>query len=163
LYPFIIGLIAGILSTAAMTITEIPSWKKWGIYGVFEWHENYIITKRLYLLFAHTIEKERQSYFRGIFFFHFLNGALAAIAFSYIVYFLSHSFSFTIISFSLFGILYGIVLWILTLVPIHKPITGYSVWNHPLGHVPAFASLSGHGVYGIVLGLVVAYINVILW
>jgi hypothetical protein len=162
LYPFIIGLIAGILSTAAMTITEIPSWKKWGIYGVFEWHENYIITKRLYLLFSNTIEKERQSYFKGIFFFHFLNGALAAIAFPYIIYFLSHSFSFTIISFSLFGILYGIALWILTLVPIHKPITGYSVWNHPLGHVPAFASLSGHVVYGIVLGLVVAYINVIL-
>jgi hypothetical protein len=162
LYPFIIGLIAGILSTAAMTITEIPSWKKWGIYGVFEWHENYIITKRLYLLFSNTIEKERQSYFKGIFFFHFLNGALAAIAFPYIVYFLSHSFSFTIISFSLFGILYGIALWIVTLVPIHKPITGYSVWNHPLGHVPAFASLSGHVVYGIVLGLVVAYINVIL-
>lgn len=162
MYPFIIGLIAGILSTAAMTITEIPSWKKWGIYGVFEWHENYIITKRLYLLFSNTIEKERQSYFKGIFFFHFLNGALAAIAFPYIIYFLSHSFSFTIISFSLFGILYGIVLWIVTLVPIHKPITGYSVWNHPLGHVPAFASLSGHVVYGIVLGLVVAYINVIL-
>jgi hypothetical protein len=162
LYPFIIGLIAGILSTAAMTITEIPSWKKWGIYGVFEWHENYIITKRLYLLFSNTIEKERQSYFKGIFFFHFLNGALAAIAFPYIIYFLSHSFSFTIISFSLFGILYGIALWIVTLVPIHKPITGYSVWNHPLGHVPAFASLSGHVVYGIVLGLVVAYINVIL-
>jgi len=162
LYPFIIGLIAGILSTAAMTITEIPSWKKWGIYGVFEWHENYIITKRLYLLFPNTIEKERQSYFKGIFFFHFLNGALAAIAFPYIIYFLSHSFSFTIISFSLFGILYGIALWIVTLVPIHKPITGYSVWNHPLGHVPAFASLSGHVVYGIVLGLVVAYINVIL-
>jgi hypothetical protein len=110
LYPFIIGLIAGILSTAAMTITEIPSWKKWGIYGVFEWHENYIITKRLYLLFSNTIEKERQSYFKGIFFFHFLNGALAAIAFPYIIYFLSHSFSFTIISFSLFGILYGIAL-----------------------------------------------------
>jgi hypothetical protein len=162
LYPFIIGLIAGILSTAAMTITEIPSWKKWGIYGVFEWHENYIITKRLYLLFSNTIEKERQSYFKGIFFFHFLNGALAAIAFPYIIYFLSHSFSFTIISFSLFGILYGIALWIVTLVPIHKPITGYSVWNHSLGHVPAFASLSGHVVYGIVLGLVVAYINVIL-
>jgi hypothetical protein len=65
LYPFIIGLIAGILSTAAMTMTEIPSWKKWGIYGVFEWHENYIIIKRLYLLFSNTIEKERQSYFKG--------------------------------------------------------------------------------------------------
>jgi hypothetical protein len=160
LYLFIIGLIGGILSTAAMTITEIPSWKRWGIYGVFEWHENYIITKRLSLRFSSTIERE--SYFKGIFFFHFLNGALAGIAFPYIVSFLSHSFSFTVISFSLFGILYGFILWILTLVPIHKPITGYSAWNHPLGHLPAIASLSGHVIYGIVLGLVVAYINVIL-
>ena len=157
MYPFSIGLIGGILATAAMTITEIPSWKKWGIYGVFEWHENYIITKRLYLYSSNTIERQAESYFKGIFFFHFLNGALAGIAFPYIIVsFLSHIFSFTVISLSLFGILYGIVLWILTLVPIHKPITGYSVWNHPLGHLPVFASLTGHIVYGIVLGLVVA-------
>jgi hypothetical protein len=44
---------AGILSTAAMTATEIPSWKRWDIYGVFEWHENYIITKRLHLMLFH--------------------------------------------------------------------------------------------------------------
>ena len=86
LYLFIIGLIGGILSTVAMTITEIPSWKRWGIYGVFEWHENYIITKRLSLRFSSTIQRE--SYFMGIFFFHFLNGALAGIAFPYIVSFL---------------------------------------------------------------------------
>jgi len=28
---FIIGLVAGILSTAVMTITEMSSWKRWGI------------------------------------------------------------------------------------------------------------------------------------
>jgi hypothetical protein len=30
-----------------MTLSEIPSWKKWGLHGVFEWHENQIITMRL--------------------------------------------------------------------------------------------------------------------
>ena len=54
---------------------------------------------------------------------------------------------------------YGVVLWILTLVPIHKPITGFSPWKHPLGHLPAIASLSGHILYGIVLGLVVVLIK----
>jgi hypothetical protein len=31
-----------------MTLTEIPSWKKWGLHGVFEWHENEIIASRLF-------------------------------------------------------------------------------------------------------------------
>ncbi|MFL6348598.1 MAG: hypothetical protein ACJ72X_09930, partial [Nitrososphaeraceae archaeon] len=57
-------------------------------------------------------------------------------------------------SLALLGMLYGFVLWIITLVPIHKPITGFSPWNHPLGHMPAFASLGGHIVYGFVLGFV---------
>ena len=58
--------------------------------------------------------------------------------------------------FSLLGILYSIALWILTLAPIHKPITGLSPWYHPLGHLPLLASLGGHIVYGIVLGIVVS-------
>jgi hypothetical protein len=47
-------------------------------------------------------------------------------------------------------------------VPIHKPITGFAPWNHPLGHLPALASLSGHLVYGLVLGLVeIVFINIL--
>ena len=34
------GLVSGIVATAVMTVTEIPSWRKWGLLGVFEWHEN---------------------------------------------------------------------------------------------------------------------------
>jgi hypothetical protein len=80
---FIIGLVAGILSTAVMTITEMSSWKRWGIHGVFEWHENYIIIKRLrqFLHFSNTVDIGVESHFKGIFFLHFLNGALAGIAF----------------------------------------------------------------------------------
>src|SRR6185437_11772305 len=70
---FIIGLAAGILSTAVMTITEMSSWKRWGIHGVFEWHENYIIIKRLrqFLHFSNTIDIGVESHFKGIFFLHF--------------------------------------------------------------------------------------------
>jgi hypothetical protein len=53
----------------------------------------------------------------------------------------------------LLGILYSFFLWIVTLVPIHKPITGLHPWNHPLGHWPAIASLAGHFAYGMVLSL----------
>ena len=57
---------------------------------------------------------------------------------------------------TLLGIVYGWLLWIITLVPIHKPITGLAVWNHPLGHFPALVSLGGHVVYGVVLGFMIA-------
>ena len=86
---------------------------------------------------------EKVGYLREL--HHFLNGALAGIAFQYITSFItSSSFSLTTLSYCLFGILYGILLWIVTLVPVHKPITGFPPWNHPLGHLPVFASLSGH-------------------
>jgi hypothetical protein len=47
LYPVIVSLIGGTISTAAMTSTEIPSCKKWGLHGVFEWHQNLVITTHL--------------------------------------------------------------------------------------------------------------------
>lgn len=154
MYPAIDGLIGGIISTAAMTLSEIPSWKKWGLHGVFEWHENQTISTRL----LHLSEaKRKKNHFKGIFFFHFLNGSVAGIVFPYTVSVLIHSTN--ILSFSFLGLAYGVVLWILTLVPIHKPITGFSPWNHPLGHLPALASLSDHILYGIVLGLVVVLIK----
>lgn len=155
LYSAIIGAIGGIISTSAMTLTEIPSWRRWGLYGVFEWHENQVITTR-FLHFPDT-KRKGEYHFEGIFFFHFLNGALAGIAFPYVISFLIHSANVFLLS--LLGILYGIVLWILTLAPIHKPLTGFSPWNHPFGHLPALTSLSGHIVYGTVLGLIVAFIK----
>jgi hypothetical protein len=148
----LIGLLGGILSTAIMTLTEIPSWKRWGLPGVFEWHENQVITKRLFKL---SNENNNNTNFKGVFFFHFLNGTLAGIAFPFMV----ASFFTTLINSStsllLLGLLYGFVLWIITLVPIHKPITGLSPFNHPLGRTPALASLGGHIVYGLVLGFMI--------
>ena len=147
----IIGLLGGTVSTAMMTLTEIPSWRRWGLQGVFEWHENQVITRVLFKL----PNKNNNIYFKGIFFFHFINGILAGIAFPFIVAFFFTSLIDSFVSLLLLGTLYGFVLWIITLVPIHKPITKLSPFNHPLGHVPAFASLSGHIVYGVVLGFMI--------
>jgi hypothetical protein len=36
----IYGIIGGLVSTAMMTLAEIPLWRMWRLYGVFEWHEN---------------------------------------------------------------------------------------------------------------------------
>jgi hypothetical protein len=54
---------------------------------------------------------------------------------------------------------YGIILWILTLASIHKPLTGLHPWNHPLGKMPAIASLSGHVVFGVTVGAALVIIN----
>ena len=137
----LIGLVAGITATASMTMAEIPSWKRWGLPGVFEWHENQAIT-------AYLVRTAKTS-FAGIFLFHFLNGTLAGIAFPYLASFLVPYAPLIVLS-----TIYGIVLWALTLAPIHKPITGLHPWNHPLGRLPAIASLGGHVVYGLVLGAV---------
>jgi hypothetical protein len=42
------GLVSGIVATAVMTITEIPSWRKWGLLGVFEWHENQLLSTKFF-------------------------------------------------------------------------------------------------------------------
>jgi uncharacterized protein DUF6789 len=141
------GLISGIVATAVMTVIEIPSWRKWGLLGVFEWHENQVLSTRFFHIPRDTLS------FKYIFFLHFLNGSLAGIAFPLILSFLDIPITQDYVLVS--SVAYGFVLWIVTLVPIHKPITGYSVWNHQLGHLPSIASLIGHLIYGLVLGIVI--------
>jgi hypothetical protein len=148
----IYGLIGGLVSTAMMTLVEIPSWKKWHIQGVFEWHENQVITKKLLSI---SNDEKKTIHIKGILSFHFLNGTLVGIAFPFIISSLFPSFINDIVSLLLIGILYGLLVWIVTLMPIHKPITGLSPWNHPLGKWPAIASLGGHMIYGLVLGLII--------
>lgn len=144
--PFFAGLVGGIIATGIMTISEIPSWKKWGLPGVFEWHENQMLSARFFGI------SQRKVNFNFIFALHFINGSLAGIAFPFIISALNIS---TLNGTLLISILYGFLLWIVTLVPIHKPITGCSPWNHQLGHVPALASLVGHLIYGLTLGIII--------
>jgi hypothetical protein len=98
----LIGLLGGIVSTALMTLTEIASWKRWGLHGVFEWHENQVITRRL---FRWSNDKHK-IHFKGIFFFHFLNGILAGIAFPFIVASFFTAFMNSGVSLLLLGTLY---------------------------------------------------------
>jgi hypothetical protein len=140
----LIGLMGSIISIAVMTLTEILSWRRWGLHGVFEWHENQVLSSRLLRIFSYLTRNEDKNktpiHFKGIFFLHFLNDILAGIAFPYIVYIVVSSLGVpNIVPIYLLGVLYGSVLWLLTLAPIHKPITGFSLWNHPLGHLPGLS------------------------
>ncbi len=146
------GIIAGLISTSLMTIFEIPFWRKWGIQGILEWHENQILISKLIKKIT-RIEYDTISY-NGILLLHITNGVITAIVFPFVnLYFSSLFFSSNEMRISIMlGIAYGILLWILTLLPIHKPITGLPVWNHPIGKGPAIVSFCGHIIYGITLG-----------
>lgn len=146
------GLISGIIATAAMTVSEIPSWRKWGLLGVFEWHENQILSAKLFRIARNKL------CFKCIFFLHIVNGSLASIAYPFILSILDISIRSDYIYNIVLSVAYGFVLWSVTLVPIHKPITGYPVWNHYLGHLPSIASVTGHLIYGLVLGLLITII-----
>jgi hypothetical protein len=92
--------------------------------------------------------------FPGIFFLHFVNGGLGGLGF----YFLLNLVPFLSTMIFYVGMLYGLVLWVLTLLPIHKPITGTDPFKHPLGLGPAVTSIIGHLLYGSILSVLMMLI-----
>ncbi|HKR74123.1 MAG TPA: hypothetical protein VJR94_08430 [Candidatus Nitrosocosmicus sp.] len=149
-YFFIIsGLLGGLVATICMTVFEIPFWKKWGLKGILEWHENQILYSKL------TNNNPNRLNLFGIFLLHLINGGLGGIGF----YLLLNLIPFLISSVHIVGSIYGLVLWILTLLPIHKPITGIDPFSHPQGVGPLVVSLCGHLIYGIMLSLVFTLSN----
>ncbi|HEY9406956.1 MAG TPA: hypothetical protein VIP53_05875 [Nitrososphaera sp.] len=145
-YGLMLGAIGGLLGTLVMSAIEIVPWRKWGLPGVFEWHEN----QMLIVKFLRLENDEACLHYLGIFGLHLTNGILGGIGFYLAIEFIVY---LTILPIPLLAMLYSFFLWIVTLVPIHKPITGLNPWNHPLGHGPALASLAGHFAYGLVLSL----------
>jgi hypothetical protein len=140
---FLVSLLAGLVATAAMTLAELPYWRLWKLTGVFEWHENQVLISKFFRLEVKKLN------FPGIFLLHFINGGLGGVGLLLAIKFIAQLSTVPIL---LLGVFYGFLLWILTLAPIHKPITGFHPWNHPLGKGPALASLGGHALYGLVLG-----------
>jgi hypothetical protein len=140
-----VGAVGGLFGTVVMSAIEVIPWRKWGLPGVFEWHENQMLIVRFL-----RSNQDRSLHYLGIFGLHFTNGLLGGIGFYLAIEFMDF---LVIASLPLLGIVYGFFLWIVTLVPIHNPITCLHPWNHPLGHRPALVSLAGHLAYGLVLSL----------
>lgn len=144
-YGLTLGAVGGLFGTVAMSAIEVIPWRRWGLTGVFEWHENQMLIVK-FLKSSH----DPSLCYLGIFGLHLTNGLLGGIGFYLTIDFIDF---LVILPLPLLGIVYGFFLWIVTLVPIHKPITGLHPWNHPLGHGPALVSLAGHFAYGLVLSL----------
>lgn len=151
LFSILLSFLAGLISTGFMTIIEIPFWKRWKLVGILEWHENQVLTCKIFRL------PDNKNYFWGIFFLHFLNGGLGGIGLLLALVLIQ---PLNQISLLIIGLFYGLFLWIVTLVPIHKPITGINPLNHPLGKGPLITSLLGHVIYGITLATI--FLSIIL-
>lgn len=140
---FFVALLIGIFATLIMTLIEIPAWRRFGLRGVLEWHENQVLSVKFFRL------DESRLHVKGIFFLHFVNGGLGGVGFA---------LALTVFSFAMNivfgGIAYGVFLWLVTLIPIHKPITGITPWKHPDGVIPMIVSLIGHLVYGVIIGVI---------
>ena len=99
----IVGLIAGILPTVVMSIFEYPFYKNWGIKGVYELHESE-------MMFCKLANKKFQNKISSFgLLTHMINGSLLSIPF--VFYINAANTSPTI----LLGIIYAIVVWIVTL------------------------------------------------
>lgn len=145
------GIAGGIVSTTVMSVFEIIPWRRWRVHGVFEWHENQILVEKY---FKNILATEDTVNFRGILLLHYINGILAAITYVIIIwYFIEQKvLEYSLVNAFVTGIVYAIFLWVVTLFPIHKPITGLNPINHPLGHGPVIFSLAGHFIYALILG-----------
>jgi hypothetical protein len=137
-----LSLFAGVVATGVMTIIEIPFWKRWGVTGILEWHENQILSSKFFGISPTTIN------FTGMFLLHFLNGSIGGfgILLGMVLFLPLRDVHLLVL-----GPLYGLLLWVLTLLTIHKPITGIDPFKHPLGRGPVIVSFVGHIIYGISL------------
>ena len=140
-----LGAVGGLFGTLVMSAIEVIAWRRWRLLGVFEWHENQMLIVKFLKL-----NQDSSLHYLGIFGLHLTNGLLGGVGFYLAIEFIDF---WVILPLPLIGIVYGFFLWIVTLIPIHKPITGLHPWNHPLGHGPALVSLAGHFAFGLVLSL----------
>jgi hypothetical protein len=146
-YGLMLGAAGGLFGTLIMSAIEGVAWRKWGLLGVFEWHENQMLMVRFL-----NLEHDARLRYLGISGLHLINGVLGGIGFYFVIAFIDN-WAILLPPLPLLGTIYSFFLWVVTLIPIHKPITGFHPWDHPLGHGPALVSLAGHFAYGLVLSL----------
>jgi len=138
--------IAGLVATGFMTILQIPIRLKFGLESVLEWHENQVISSKIF-------GDDVNNMFSTGLLFHFLNGGLAGMAYPFLLSI------FGLNSFNIYnGIIYGILLWFSTLALIHKRLTGIPIINHPKGYLPIYFSIGLHIIYGLFLVIIIQVI-----
>ncbi len=135
----VVGTIAGALATAAMLPAEWFAFRRWGLRGVFEWHE---VHASLFGFQSHR--KFGALSFAGHVAFGGVGGGALALGLE----------AFPVPTVPA-AVAWGLALWAGTLV-LHEVPTAVHPWRDPMGRGPPLASLAGHLLYGAALGILYA-------
>jgi hypothetical protein len=79
-YGLMLGAAGGLFGTLIMSAIEVIAWRKWGLLGVFEWHENQMLIVRFL-----NLEHDARLHYLGIFGLHLINGVLGGIGFYFVI------------------------------------------------------------------------------
>ena len=101
-YSVILGAVGGLFGTLVMSAIELIPWRKWGLPGVFEWHENQMLIAKFLKL-----ENDTCLHYLGIFGLHLTNGILGGIGFYFAIEFIDF---LELLPLPLFGVGYGFFL-----------------------------------------------------
>lgn len=147
----LVGLAAGLLATALMTLVELPVYRRFGMEAVLEFHENMATL-------AKWTGRPAADHFLEALPLHFLHGGVGGLVLAAALNWVPGLFALT--ATRVLGWLFGLLLWLVTLA-IHRPITGVSAVRHPRGPWPALLSLATHSVYGVALGVFIRLLSVL--
>src|SRR5687768_16140149 len=103
-YGLMLGAVGGLFGTLVMSAIEVIPWRKWGLPGVFEWHEN----QMLIVKFLKLEHDDSSPHYLGIFGLHLTNGVLGGIGFYFAIEFIDY---LAVLPLPLLGIVYSFFLW----------------------------------------------------
>ena len=137
------GVLAGVVATFFMLPVEVLAFQRFGIRGVFEWHEVRSAVFR--------VRRKPNARRELVFALHLLAGGVAGLLFAIAISLLGPGLHLL-----LMGLGFGGLLFLLTL-DVHFEITGVHPWENEMGRGPAVASAAGHLLYGAALGLLMVW------
>ncbi len=144
---FFLAAAVGLGSASAMTLTEFPFWKKWGMTAVAEWQVNWVIVSR----FRRISSRSRQPEIQWIVASHLSHGVAASIVFSILLPLSFAVFPATKVSILLDALLYSVLLWVIFSVMLRT--TFEALGRIKISTRGTLVALISHIVYGVLLGL----------
>ncbi len=135
---WILGALAGLVATAAMTLIELAARARWGLEGLLDWQINQATLARL-------TKRPSEALVLPALGFHFLHGLLGGLVFVLLLPLLPPGWPLLAL-----GLGYGALLYIVTLFAV-EPVTGKAAASGPHGAPAVAVALLTHLAYGAVL------------
>lgn len=137
---WILGTLAGLVATGAMTLLELVARSRWGLAGLLDWQINQESLARL-------LKRPAKDLVLAGLAFHFVHGLLGGIVLALLLPLLPPAWPVWGL-----GVGFGLVLFLLTLLAF-QPITGRALGSQPRDFAAVVVALATHLAYGAVLGL----------